>query len=94
MATPQFTLGTILIPISDKETVTIVLPPNWHDEVTENAKHYHSCLERLEAAKRLLTNPNHESGNTALIRHEMRESLIHLAYVVGSAATHLAEDEE
>lgn len=82
MPTAQFTLGTILIPISDKETVTIALHPNWHDEITENAKHYHSCLKRRE------------SGNTALIRDEIRESLIHLAYTVGSAVTQVAEDED
>ena len=94
MTAPQFTPGTIIIPINETAATVITLPPVWHEEVVENATHHHDRVQALELAQRLLTNPNHETGNTALIRAEIRQALIHLAHVAGSALTQLAEDEE
>lgn len=94
MTSPQLTPGTILIAISEQETVAITLHPNWQKDIIESAKHYHSCLEGLEIAKQRFTNPNHESGNTALIREEIHQALIDLAHTTSQALTELAENEE
>jgi hypothetical protein len=94
MTSPHLTPGTILIPINETEATVITLPADWHQEVIREAQHHHSCINGLDTAKQRLTNPDHESGNTALIREEIRQALIHLAYTTGSALTHLAEAEE
>ena len=94
MQTDGLTPGTIYIAVSERETVTISLPPNFKRDVIESARRYHEHLEGLEIAKRALTNPDHESGNTALIREEIRRALIHLADIAGSALVSLAENEE
>ena len=90
----HLTPGTILIPINETEATVVTLPADWHQEIIEGAQRHHSRVKGLEMAKQVLTNTDHESGNTALIRAEIRQALIHLACITGSALTQLAEDEE
>ena len=94
MTSPHLTPGTILIPINETEATVVTLPADWHQNIIEGAQRHHSRVKGLELAKQALTNPDHESGNTALMRGEIRQALIHLAYITGSALTPLAEDEE
>lgn len=95
MTTPaRFTPGTILIPISEQEAVEITLQDQWHNDIIEYAGGYHAALERLRIAKSVLTNPDHESGNTALIRFEISDNLAHLATTIADALTELTESEK
>ena len=92
--TYQFIPGTIIIPIGEGRIVTVTPNPEWRNDITESAQIYHANLEELETAKQRLTNPNHETGNTAHIREEIRQALIGLANVTREALEEIAEDED
>ena len=88
----QFAPGTIIIPMDDGRIITVIPNDEGRQDILGSAQHYHDRLDTLETAKQRLTNPNNETGNTAIIRDEINEALIALANVTSEALRDLAED--
>ena len=94
MSAYQFVPGTILVCANDGRVVTITPDPDYLNDIAAHALEYYSDLKALETAKLRLTNPNHETGDTALIREAINTNFIHLARTAGEALEELAQSAE
>ena len=92
MTERQFTPGTIVIPINNREVATIEINPAWQKQIIDLAQSYHADIEALDAAKQRLLNPSYESGNTALIRESIRQNLNELLITVIEALSDITEE--
>lgn len=79
---------------SEGRVVTITPDPDYLNDIAAHALEYYSDLKALEAAKSRLTNPNHETGDTALIREAINTNFIHLARMTSEALEELAQRAE
>ena len=92
MTERQFTPGTIVIPINNREVATIEINPAWQKQIIELAQSYHADIEALDAAKQRFLNPSYESGDTALIRESIRQNLNELLITVIEALSDITEE--
>lgn len=94
MPDTEFTPGNIYIAVSEQELAEIALSEVWRREMIQDAKSLNLSIKNLETAKSVLTNPDHETGNTAYIGEEIRQALIHLAAMASSALDEVAKGGE
>ena len=94
MNTYQFLPGTILVCASEGRVVTITPDPAYLNDIAAHALEYYSDLKALETAKSRLTNPNHETGDTALIREAIKTNFIYLTHMASEALEELAQSAE
>ena len=94
MSAYQYAPGTIVVCASEGRLVTISPGPDYLDDIAAQALEYYTDLKALETAKSRLTNPNHESGDTSLIREAIKTNFIHLARMASEALEELAQSAE
>ena len=92
MTERQFTPGTIVIPINNREVATIEINPAWQKQIIDLAQSYHADIEALDAAKQRFLNPSYESGDTALLRESIRQNLNELLITVIEALSDITEE--
>ena len=92
MTERQFTPGTIVIPINNREVATIEINPAWQKQIIDLAQSYHADIEALDAAKQRFLNPSYESGDTALLRESIRQNLNEHLITVIEALSDITEE--
>ena len=92
MTERQFTPGTIVFPINNREVATIEINPAWQKQIIDLAQSYHADIEALDAAKQGFLNPSYESGDTALIRESIRQNPNELLITVIEALSDITKE--